>query len=647
MSADPVRVLVLTLMLLLAWATPAGAESPAAADIRDESIDEALRLEVAISGVDGDLLNNVRAALSVEQNRRRPGLSDERIQEAHALATGEIRLALQPFGYYRPEIDASLSPPAQPGLPWRASYGIDPGPALPIGALELGLDGAGEEDPKLAAMMEEAPVQVGATLNHLLYETMKRELVQQARELGYLDARLDIHRVEVDLEAYEARIALQLATGPLYVFGEIEFEQDRFYPEYLARYLVLQPGEPFSRARLARQRQLLSKSGHFQEVEIQPQQVVPGAQPAIPLKIVLQTYPANRYRGRLGWGTDTGFGIQLDWTRRHVGKRGQRFALGGAAVEERNRLAADLSYLIPLNPLAGSEIELAARHESKDLTYQDVELDQGGETRIATNLLSAFWHMPRRSWGSFLVDMTPGVSLVTENYDIFEVLFGNLPANAQDAIIDNIGPEAYDTLSPDFEALVPNLRLSLRRSDSTLFIRRGDYLQIDLLGASDALGSNISFWQARLYGWNIWPVYDSGRLLLRSALGYTEAESRTVLGVNFNQMPEYYEFRAGGARSVRGYAFESLFPSDSVTGGKHQAVASVEYEHEIIQDWSAAVFEDAGNAYNNFDDIDPKVGVGLGARWRSPVGLARIDLGFPLDDADDSFQIHITVGPEF
>ncbi len=143
------------------------------------------------------------------------------------------------------------------------------------------------------------------------------------------------------------------------------------------------------------------------------------------------------------------------------------------------------------------------------------------------------------------------------------------------------------------------------------------------------------------------PLGDSGRLLLRSALGYTDAKSSNVLGVNFNELPEYYEFRTGGARSVRGYSYEELFPSDAITGGKHLAVGSIEYEHQIIPDWSAAVFLDGGNAFNDFDNIDEKLGAGIGVRWRSPVGVARIDLGFPLDDSDDSFQIYITVGPEF
>ena len=628
----------LAALLLLLTGLTSGLPQPALAD---ETV------SVRITGLKGEPLDNVRASLSLEQRRRQPGLTAETIRDLHAQAPGEIARALEPFGYYRPEISADLEPPAAPVAQWQATYRVQAGLPVPIAALDIGFEGPGAADPVLGGLVAGLPLQRDAPLDHRLYEKAKWDLLRAVRENGYLDAALGLHRVEVDMAAYVARIQLRIDTGPLYRIGAIEFEQDRFDPGYLARYLILKPGEPYSSRRLARQRQALSRSGHFQEVEIQPLPTTGGPVPAVPLRIRLQPYLPNRYRGRLGWGTDTGFGVQLDWTRRYVGRRGQRFTLGGAAVEDRNQLAGDLSYLIPLDPIAGSEVELTARHDSKDLTYQDVKLDEGGETRIATNQMSVLWHLQHREVGPFEFLAVPGLSLVTETYDVFEVLFGNLPGSSQKIIIDRIGPEAYATLSPDFEALVPNLRLTLRRSDDRLFIRDGDFVNLELLGANDSLGSNITFWQALLRTWHIRPLFEGDRLLLRSAFGYSDADSRQVLGVNFNLMPEYYEFRAGGVRSVRGYGWETLYPGDAITGGKHQLVGSIEYEHEIIPDWSVSVFLDAGNAFNDFDDIDPKLGTGLGLRWRSPVGLVRVDLGIPLDDADDSFEVHLTVGPEF
>ena len=602
-------------------------------------------VDVMIEGLDGELLSNAEASLSVLQPGAEASLDVDEIARLHAQAAGEIRRALQPFGYYQVEISETLEAPGKDSETWLASYRVTPGNKVPVSELDVQLSGV--DAARQQVLLDSLSLKPGAPLDHRQYEEDKQGLLRQVKELGYLDASYALSRVEVNLDDYSARIALHVEAGPLYVVGPITFEYNDFAPEYLARYLVLEEGQPFSHRQVSRQRAALSRSGHFQEVNIEQGQPLSGEPPAIPLRILLKTYKPNRYRGRIGWGSDTDLGVQADWTRRYVGRYGHHFTLGGAAVQDRDRLAADASYIIPWDPLAGEKLELAARHESKDLTFEDVELPEGGETRISTNLASLFWHLGDSMLGDYHWERRAGISLVGEDYDVFEVLFGNLPGFAQDAIIEAIGRKAYNTLSPDFEAIAPNLRLALRRADDPLYIRRGEFYQLKLLGSDESLGSNITFWQARFNSWNIWSLGDSGRLLIRSALGYTDAKSEEVLGVNFNQLPEYYEFRAGGARSVRGYGFEELFPEDGITGGKHQVVASVEYEHEIIPDWSAAVFLDGGNAFNDFDNIDEKFGTGIGLRWRSPVGMARIDLGFPLDDADDDFQVYITVGPEF
>jgi translocation and assembly module TamA len=602
-------------------------------------------VNVELDGLSGEELANVQASLSIWQRRNEQILDEEAIADLHQRAPAEIRRALQPFGYYRPQLAEKLEPPEADGSTWLASYRVDPGDKIMIRDVVVTLDGV--EADKQAGLTESLILSRGAPLDHRQYETDKQRLLSDVRGLGYLDAAYRRSRVEVDLEDYSANVILDIEAGPRYVIGPITFELGDFAPEYLAKYLVVEQGQPFDQRLLSGQRAAFSRSGHFREVSIEQRSPLPGESPAIPLHISLQPYKPNRYRGRIGWGTDTDLGVQIDWTRRYIGRHGHQFTLGGTAVQDRDRLAADASYIIPLDPLQNEQLELAARHESKDLTFEDVELEEGGDTRISTNLLSVFWHLGDSRLGDYHFERTAGVSLVNEDYDIFEVLFGNLPDFAQDIIIDTIGRRAYRTLAPDFEAVVPGVRLALSRADDPLYIRNGEFYRLELLGSDESLGSNITFWQARFNSWNIISLGDSGRLLLRSALGYTDAESRTVLGVNFNQLPEYYEFRAGGARSIRGYEFEELFPEDAITGGKHQIVGSIEYEHEIIPDWSAAVFLDGGNAFNDFDDIDEKFGAGLGARWRSPVGVVRLDLGFPLEDANDDFQIYITVGPEF
>jgi len=602
-------------------------------------------VQLTVEGIEGELLANVQALLALEQDAQAPALDRAGLEQRVAAAEDEIRLALQPFGYYSPVIRAAVQ--AAAGEPWTAALHIEPGPVTTIASVELALSGAGASDPALQAVVADPGLQRGAVFDHRDYEQAKQRLLRDAGRLGYIAAHYRVHRVEVDPHSHSADIRLELDSGAAHVFGEVRFEQDTFSEAYLERYLLITPGMRFDRELLSQQRKALSGSGHFLEVAVEAGEPTAGAQPAIPVNIRLRPFKPNRFRGRAGWGTETGAGIQLDWSRRYIGSQGHRFNLGVIAVEERERLAGDLRYWIPLDPLSGSRLELLMRHESKDLNFRDVDLDEGGDTRIENNLVSATLQWPERRIGGFDATFSTGINLSTESYDVFQVLFGNLPGSAQETIAGIIGDESLNTLAPDFRALIGELRSSLRRTDGELFIRRGDYLGLRLLFADEALGSNISFWQARLSHWSIWPVAGRGRLLFRNEIGYSEAESREVLGATFNQMPELYEFRGGGARNVRGYGFETLFPENGITGGRHQLVNSLEYEHELITDVSAAVFLDAGNAFNDWGNIEPKLGAGFGLRWRSPLGPARIDIGFPLDDADSAFQLYLSVGPEF
>ena len=43
--------------------------------------------------------------------------------------------------------------------------------------------------------------------------------------------------------------------------------------------------------------------------------------------------------------------------------------------------------------------------------------------------------------------------------------------------------------------------------------------------------------------------------------------------------------------------------------------------------------------------IKAATGVGIGVRWRSPVGLVRVDLGHGLDEDAKTISLHLVIGP--
>jgi translocation and assembly module TamA len=156
---------------------------------------------------------------------------------------------------------------------------------------------------------------------------------------------------------------------------------------------------------------------------------------------------------------------------------------------------------------------------------------------------------------------------------------------------------------------------------------------------------SASGWFGRAYGrlTGYWPLP-----------GGWYSQARLELGQVFRPegvaVPDSQQFRAGGEDSVRGYAYRSLGPvvDGAVDSGDALATVSVELARPIARRmpslWGAA-FVDAGRAADRFSGFDPAVGVGVGLRWRSPVGPLKIDLARGLELR--SWRVHFSVGVTF
>ena len=71
--------------------------------------------------------------------------------------------------------------------------------------------------------------------------------------------------------------------------------------------------------------------------------------------------------------------------------------------------------------------------------------------------------------------------------------------------------------------------------------------------------------------------------------------------------------------------------------------ASAEYEHYYKGGpFGGAIFVDTGSAYNDSPDL--KTGVGVGVRYRSPIGPVRVDIAHGLNDPDSVVQLYLSIG---
>ena len=186
---------------------------------------------------------------------------------------------------------------------------------------------------------------------------------------------------------------------------------------------------------------------------------------------------------------------------------------------------------------------------------------------------------------------------------------------------------------------------NLRRVDSQVDPRRGYTISAQASGGARQLLSDRSFvrtWGRAMRFWSMPEdsAFDGGILVGLVEAGQVFASSR-------DGIPTENLFRTGGTHTVRGYSYLSLGVPESgaIVGGRVMALASLEYQHPLVRDWYGAVFLDAGDAADRWQDWKPAWGAGVGVRWRSPIGPVSLDLAW--GDEVRRLRFHLSVGYAF
>jgi translocation and assembly module TamA len=553
----------------------------------------AAAIKVEIEGLDEALAANVRATLSLVSYSSVPDLNETNIRALHARAPKEIEAALAPLGYYSPKVEPSLD---FDGQQWIAHYKVTPGEPVVVRAVDVQVAGPGENEDALRKLVEESPVRQGAVLRQDEYERTKEALLTTALELGYRDARLTDSRIEVDPSQHAANIVLHLDTGPRYHFGEVTFEQNVLRDDVLRRYVRFAPGEPYDAKKLLDMQYALYDSEYFSTVEIDPQEPQGDRVP-----IVVRAEPRARttYRVGGGYGTDTGPRVSLRWEDRRVNQRGHRATVDLTLSQPKVEMQAQ--YIMPLDNPTTDTRALALHTIDEDLG--DTQSRKAELIARDTRLLGA--------WQRQLY-----IALANERTDIGDV-------------------------SSTSTELVPGTLMSRTRTDDPILPTRGTFLSADLHGSGEVLGADTRFVRLRLDGRLLHPLGARGRLVARSTFGTMAVE-------DFDVLPASERFFAGGDQSVRGFDLNSLGPRNEdglVIGGRYLFTASFEYDHTIRGPWGMAVFIDGGDAFDHFGD-SLEYGAGIGARYRTPLGMLRLDFAWPLTDGDEGLHIHFGFGPE-
>jgi translocation and assembly module TamA len=596
---------------------------PAAAEASGPEVvdDDAPRRFAGVEwrGVEGELLDNLRYKVSLARLKTGTGLRPARFAHFLRVLPREVDEALAPFGYYRAAVEIE---PLRGGGTLGARVQVTLGEPVTVTALSLRIDGPGGGDRRLQQALAGFAPGKGSTLRHDVYEASKADIARRLADRGYFEARSSAAQVRVNRAAGSAEIELHWDSGPRYRFGEVVLHNNPFRPGVLPPLVPFAPGDEFQQWRLLELQRRYTDLDYFRRIDVQPRlpeapldeaeaaagtpsataavptAAAPGsadaAPPQVPVDVQLELAPRNVYRTGASYGTDNGLAIKLGYTRRWLNDRGHKLDSDLLLGEQRS--LGTVRYRIPAFERytgwwTGS---LALRDERFGGIRSDIaELSLLRDARLRNNLYTA------------------GVFVQREQYRGFG------------------------------ETLVyPQLSMERSVADDPLYPTRGFRWKVLGRVGNGAFGSEVDFAQIIASATAVTALGANNRLILRAEAGSTVTDE-------FERMPPSLRFYAGGDRSVRGYGYQELgplFEGDQRVGGKRLLVGSVEFERMFTPTWGGAVFVDGGNAFGS--RFEAARGVGLGVRWRSPVGPIRVDIGRGLDDPEQGIRLHIQLGPE-
>ncbi len=513
-------------------------------------------------------------------------------------------------------VNVQLSPD---GACFFLTFSIEEGPRYRFGTVELATTLAELPVEELEGLL--LPREGRRYDGDAVEETVQR-LTEELGRLGFAFAQVEPVE-DLDREAGVVDLLFRIDEGPRVYVERIEIRGNlRTLDEVIRREFRLAEGDPFNAALLRRSIQRVRNLGYFERVDVETR---PGSAPD---RLIIAVEVSERSTGSLsfgaGYSTTDGplFDVQL--SERNLLGRGQSLRLQLTFAGERQE--ADFSFTEPYF----MDRELSA---GIDLFHRRLDFQAQGsynEQRTGGRLRFGF------ALGEFLEQSV--------RYTLRRVEVRNIAATASPFILQEQGTRWISAIGHT---------LVYDRRDSRFLPNEGYFLQLsqDLAG----LGGDTRYLRNELRGEYYFPLTSEVVLSLGLSAGY-------ILGLG-EDVPLSERFFLGGA-SLRGFQQAGVGPRDRNTGdalgGNLYYVGTAELRFPLGLPKELRMFGRAFAEGGSLTEVDlsgpalldsgnPRLSVGVGVSWLSPLGPLSIDFARAIikDDEDKTESFRLTFGARF
>jgi translocation and assembly module TamA len=588
-------VISLCAVATAAWATghATRAETPK---------EQRVRYTVAIDGLEDDkkLADQIRDLSQLVEQRDKPPHSIFVLEDRARADRARLRKFLRSEGYYAGRVAFDLEETAKPV---KVTLKVHRGPAYRLTEYRLKWQRPGAP----SVPLDKLGLKLGQRARAEPVVKAQSALLLLLADKAFPFAKVVNRRVVVDHAARTMRVAVTVDRGRRVRFGRTEIKGAPGVDRGLVRRrLRWARNAPYRTKPLKDARKALFELGVFSSVRITPDPSRIGPDGETPMRVEL----AERKRHSVSitgyYDTSLGPGGEVEWLNRNL--------FGGA-----ERLSIRLG---------GTFVEYGGK-----LLFRKPDLFEGpqdliGEARYQE--LNAPAYDGREAVASVAIARRLSKRLTVKAGPIF------------DWSSFKVGPKRdYFTL---FGA---KATLDYDQRDDKLDPTRGYRLSADV---ATYVGSNLAFARAIGRANGYWSPWGGKRFTLA---GWSRISA--VFGENRANLPPNKRIYAGGGNSIRGFGYQRVGPLDSSNnpiGGKSAIEFGVEARLRFTKTWGGVLFVEGGNVFRDLspDFNEPfRWGAGAGVRYKSPIGLLRLDLATPLNrrTGDSVIQIYISIGQAF
>lgn len=432
-----------------------------------------------------------------------------------------------------------------------------------------------------------------------------RRLQAYYRARGYYEVKVDAIGDPPASSNGKVPVQVTITPGRLYHFDGVTVKGlDRLRPSYLSRRFSKFSGKTYSPDLVDEKFRELMRSGLFNVLQIKP---TPIGGDALRLDISAEEAKSKEFGFSVGYGSYEG-------------------AIGGVSFRDRDLFG----YGRPLT----TSIEVSERGYKGEVLWEDpyfFDTEFGFKARLAALTFDYDGYSKFEAGTRF--DLTRKLS---KDYEVGLVL----TERHVEVTSASIAPQFLGRTSYFISSIGLTQALDLR--DSKVNPSRGLVVDNTLDFASTGIGSQIDFVRSTArftyfqpIGREPKPGQTDHRTLL--AFGARAGVIHTLSGSNgVADIPIDERFFNGGNTTVRSFTERDLGPhdGDNPIGGQFFTVFNVEYTFPIYGELQGAAFVDAGNLLPSSERPsldDMRYAIGLGLRYKLPIGPIRLDYGYNPD----------------